>query len=92
MLEVQSTPWIIPEQPAGTPAGLLELLQRDQQLRDDLAVSCSRDEARLQMAQPPQPTEELWLEAVQRAVDEPVANPRARVCGGEAVDGTRSPV
>ena len=50
-----------PQQPAETHERILELLLRDQQLSDDLAVQLSCDEARHQMAEPSEPTEKLHV-------------------------------
>ena len=75
------------EQPAQKTKRVLELLQRDQQLRDDLAVSCSRDETRLQMAEPSESEEKLRLEQVRKAVGKRVADPCASVRRRETADG-----
>ena len=81
-----------PEQPESEIERILELLQRDKQLRDDLAVSCSRDEASLQMAEPSEPTEKLRLGEVCKTVGGRVANSRARVRIGQATHDPRPAV
>ena len=70
-----------PQQPEETSERILELLLRDQQLSDDLAIQLSRDEARLQMAEPTQPTQKLHVGTVQETLVRPMANPRSQDSG-----------
>ena len=70
-----------PQQSEVKAARLLELLQRAGQLDDDVAVSCSRDETSLQVAQPPQSKAKLHVDDVQQIVDERLANSCSALCG-----------
>ena len=74
-----------PQQSEVKAARLLELLQRAGQLDDDVEVSCSRNEASLQMAQPPQSEAKLHVDKVQRVVDEGLADPSSALCGARRI-------
>ena len=67
-----------PQQPEEATARLLELLLCEQQQRDELALLLSRDEARLQMAEPPEPAQELHMGEVPAALDGGLEDPRTQ--------------